>query len=133
VTALSAVLDEKLLAFLLDVNSPIALAEQHIETLIGNAQHYERELFVRTLTVSALAQQSASVPRVACRLLRFHESCRGFVGMRGGNRRRDEVLRIVIACPTLFGDAEDLPARFQRDDGASSLEMVGSLRPCRHC
>jgi hypothetical protein len=52
-TALSTVLDEKLLAFLLEVNSPMALAEQHIETLSGNAQHYERELFVRTLTISA--------------------------------------------------------------------------------
>jgi len=26
----------------------MALAEQHIETQGGNAQHYERELFVRT-------------------------------------------------------------------------------------
>lgn len=31
-TALSTVLEAKLLAFLLDVNSPMAFAEQHIET-----------------------------------------------------------------------------------------------------
>jgi hypothetical protein len=52
-TALSTVLDAKLLAFLLDVNSPMAFAEQHIRKRIGNAQHYEWELFVRSLTASA--------------------------------------------------------------------------------
>ena len=35
----------------------MALAEQHIETQIGNAQHYGRELFVRTLTISALRKR----------------------------------------------------------------------------
>src|SRR5205823_3672145 len=48
-TALSAMLDAKLLAFLLDVNSPMAL-RNNIQ--VGNAQHYEWELFIRTLTVS---------------------------------------------------------------------------------